>query len=114
MKCLTICQPYPSLIFLPEFDPRHKRIENRQYWPFRYTGTLLIHAGKSREWLDDVDSFSDPNYGIPIEEMVFGAIVGVVHLAGVVRCYRADAFPRRHDIAGPGWKPIGTRKGLTA
>lgn len=29
-----------------------KRVENRE-WPTSYRGPLLIHAGKSREWLDD-------------------------------------------------------------
>ena len=93
MKCLTICQPYPTLIFLPESDFRHKRVENRHYWPFSYRGTLLIHAGKSRAFLDDVDSFHDPNYGIPLEEMVFGAIVGVVNLAGVVELLQGGRVP---------------------
>ena len=93
MKTLTICQPYPTLIFLPESDPRHKRCENRQYFPFGYRGPLLIHAGKSREWLDDVDSFNDPNYGIPESDMVFGAIIGVVELTGVVTLLQGGKLP---------------------
>jgi hypothetical protein len=44
-KALTICQPYAELIARGE-----KVIENRT-WPTSYRGPLLIHAGKSREWL---------------------------------------------------------------
>jgi hypothetical protein len=74
MKALTICQPYASLICLPEADPRHKRIENRT-WPTHYRGPLLIHAGKSREWL-----YNDYN----LTEMPFGAIVATAKLLNCV------------------------------
>jgi hypothetical protein len=94
IRAITICNPYPSLIFLPESDPRHKRVENRHYSLGSFTGPLLIHAGKSREFLDDVDSFYyDPNYGIPESEMVFGAIVGVVELAGTVALLQGGKVP---------------------
>lgn len=88
MKALTICQPYAHLILLPEADVRHKRIENRT-WPTMYRGPLLIHAGKSRAWLDItsdkyVGDF-DGEYLIPIDEMVFGGIVGIAKLANCVR-----------------------------
>lgn len=51
MKALTICQPYAALICLPSTDWRHKRVENRK-WFTSYRGPLLIHAGKSRDWLE--------------------------------------------------------------
>lgn len=31
MKCLTVCQPYASLIMLPDDDDRAKRCENRTW-----------------------------------------------------------------------------------
>jgi activating signal cointegrator 1 len=65
-----------------------KRVENRK-WPTSHRGPLLIHAGKSREWLDlDPEGKTDETYGIPLAEMQFGAVVGVVR---VRRCIR----PRR-------------------
>lgn len=79
-KALTICQPYAHLIMTGE-----KRVENRT-WPTRYRGTLVIHAGKSKDWLDT------HNGEVPAD-MPFGAIVGYVRL---VDCVRVDAdLPQR-------------------
>ena len=49
MKAITICQPYAELILLGQ-----KRVENR-VWKPDYFGPLLIHAGKSRTWLDSYE-----------------------------------------------------------
>lgn len=74
MKALTICQPYANLIAFGQ-----KRVENRT-WPTNYRGRLLIHAGKSREWLDDDGDGMDRRYGLDIAEMPFGAVVAVATL----------------------------------
>lgn len=80
MKAITICQPYPYLICLPETDPRHKRVENRT-WETKYRGPLAIHAGKGRDWLQlDEDPAIDAFYKIPVAEMVFGAAVAICNL----------------------------------
>ena len=79
MKALTICQPYAWLITLPVSDPRHKRCENRR-WPTSYRGPLLIHAGKSRDWLDTWDDISWEESAA----MVYGAIVGKTELVDCV------------------------------
>lgn len=97
MKALTICQPYPYLIFLPESDPRHKRVENRR-WATSYRGPLLIHAGRSREWLDlDEEESCDETFEIPLREMVFGAIVGVVD---VVDCFSMEETSTKGAFRG--------------
>lgn len=86
MKCLTICQPYAHLIVIGE-----KRVENRT-WPTKYRGPLLIHAGKSRAWLNgdtDDDLFAKSRERIP-----FGAIVGKSQL---VACLHID---RLHEETG--------------
>ena len=79
MKCLTICQPYASLIVTPQallpVGQVQKRIENRR-WSTLYRGPLLIHAGKSREWFDGYDEI--------FPDVPFGAIVGCVELVGCV------------------------------
>src|SRR5688500_8008519 len=69
MKALTICQKYAHLVWLGE-----KPIENRN-WPTRYRGPLLIHAGKSRDWLDEGDEQRYP-------DMQFGAFIAVAQLVG--------------------------------
>lgn len=84
MKALTICQPYAELIMRGE-----KLVENRT-WPTRYRGPLLIHAGKSRNWL------SEDNYGIPISEMDFGFIVGVVKLVDCVDIVGGSSLSKMH------------------
>ena len=78
MKALTICQPYASLIIgwhgMPE--EIRKRVENRS-WIMSYRGPLLIHAGKSRAWLDSW-------CGRVPSDMPFGAIIGRVDVVGCV------------------------------
>ena len=88
MKCLTICQPYAALIMRGE-----KRVENRN-WSTSYRGPLMIHAGKSREWLElDETEMFDESYNIPLSEMAFGAIVGIVDLVEVVRNVPLHGLP---------------------
>lgn len=86
MKCLTICQPYAHLIITPqdELPPGQvqKRVENRK-WDTSYRGELLIHAGKSKKYLDDGDLEL-------FRGMVFGAILGVVTVV--------DCVPKRDDL----------------
>jgi activating signal cointegrator 1 len=66
-KALTICQPYAELIMRGD-----KPIENRT-WPTAHRGDLVIHAGKSRDWLDPDDEAQYP-------DMPFGALVGIAKL----------------------------------
>lgn len=87
MKCLTICQPYAELIARGD-----KLVENRT-WPTSHRGPLLIHAGKSRKWL------SGDNYGIAIDSMVFGAIIGVCELRDCLAVYAGPDTLRFDDAA---------------
>lgn len=79
MKALTICQPYAHLIVHGE-----KRVENRE-WPTPYRGPLLIHAGKSRDWMDFDEEAEFSALGDPL---VFGALVGVAELSDVLHIDR--------------------------
>lgn len=72
MKALTICQPYADMIARGE-----KWIENRT-WPTAYRGHLAIHAGKSKDWLDEHDMAQRPS-------MAFGAVVALARLSGCCR-----------------------------
>lgn len=102
-KAITICQPYAHLICLPETDQRHKRVENRS-WPTRYRGRILIHAGKSKDWLM-TDEFEDEmlgvdlEYKIPIPEMAFGAVVATatladcLHITAILAGDYSDKYP---------------------
>lgn len=93
MKAITICQPYAEMIAAHE-----KLIENRT-WPTSYRGLLLIHAGKSRDWLEDGDEAERPG-------MAFGAIVATARL---LDCVRVEAVPaqwlaehvQHHHANGP-------------
>ena len=71
MKAITICQPYAHLIVTGA-----KRVENRT-WPSPFRGPLLIHAGKSREWML-------PEAFMPSKAMAFGAVVGVAQMSACV------------------------------
>ena len=92
MKALTICQPYAHLILTGE-----KPVENRT-WTTRFRGPLLIHAGKSRSWMDEDDERRYP-------DIVFGAIVGRVDMvdalsASSVHRLHADLRDNEH-VNGP-------------
>lgn len=86
MRVLTICQPYAHLIAHGQ-----KWVENRT-WYTPYRGELLIHAGKSRDWIDFNESeTADETYGIPVSEMEFGKIVAVARLDD---CIQVDGVNR--------------------
>lgn len=103
MRALTVCQPYPYLMFLPREDPRWKGVENRT-WRTTYRGPLLIHAGLSKRYIHAVgrgysksgnisDLFpQDEEYGIPLEKLTLGAIIGQVDL---VDCLSLKRGPHR-------------------
>jgi len=79
MKALTICQPYAELIARGE-----KLCENRTWWagPLEL---LVIHAGKSRRYLNVNDERDYPG-------MAFGAAVAVAELIG---CVTPQAIERK-------------------
>lgn len=68
MKAITICQPYAELILRGD-----KPVENRT-WQTGYRGPLLIHAGKSLNWMHFTPA------DIPANTMAFGAIVGIIEV----------------------------------
>jgi hypothetical protein len=74
MKAITICQPYAGAIM----DGR-KRVENRG-WRTNYRGQLIIHAGKSLQWMKTWDDETD---GPLPKEMHLGAVVGIAELTAV-------------------------------
>lgn len=94
---LTICQPYASLICLPASDRRHKRVENRT-WSTSYRGPLLIHAGKSKQflWLE-AGTLRDARYGLGPDDMPMGAFVGIARLVDCVPILY-QATPRRLPV----------------
>lgn len=99
MKALTVLQPYAHLIALPDSDPRAKRIENRT-WPTSYRGPLFIHAGLSRKRLVTPGGIShEEDYGLPVADMAFGAIVAV---ADLVDCVHVISTADR-SCPGPGY-----------
>lgn len=115
MKAITICQPYAELIAVGS-----KRVENR-VWPTNYRGPLLIHAGKSRDWLILDDSGAmDIEYGIPVANMAFGAVVATARLIDCVRHEAIEAgkydeiYPwvkgHRHAIGPWCWILEGVRR----
>lgn len=94
MVGLTVCQPYAHLIALPDHHPRAKRIENRRK-PVRHRGQLLIHAGRSLDWLDPEDIADFPN-------MAFGAAVALVDLVDCVPLERLpDCLQDNEHAHGP-------------
>jgi hypothetical protein len=80
MKSLTLRQPWAHFIIHGQ-----KRIENRS-WPTSHRGPLLIHAGSNRSELDarPWSSWERRMPGLKREDLVFGAILGVVEVIDCV------------------------------
>lgn len=105
MKALTICQPYAEMIVRG-----NKRVENRT-WPTNYRGGIYIHAGKSRDWLDDDGKGIDFSCGIRIASMAFGAVVATarledcLHFDRIMRGEYDDKYPwlRNHEHTNGPW-----------
>jgi hypothetical protein len=86
MKALSVCQPWAWAIV-------HglKRVENRTR-PTRHRGPLVIHASRSRRYLGQ--DYSHLLAGLPpVEELDFGALVGVVEVVGCVRVEEVAGDP---------------------
>ncbi len=92
MKALTVCQPWAYTIIHGTRDGRVKRVENRD-WPTDYRGRLAIHAGRSRKWLTAYENAWLRSVLPSPEELVFGAVVGLVD---VVDCVRVEDWRARH------------------
>lgn len=102
MKALTICQPYAHLII-----QGRKTCENRT-WPTNYRGLIYIHAGKSRQWMDEEDGV-DLESGVRVDAMAFGAVVGIARLVACINI-ESKLLPewvskmteeQRHHVNGP-------------
>lgn len=90
MKALTVCQPFAELIAM-----REKPIENRD-WPTRYRRPLAIHAGKSRQWMENGDEVAYPR-------MSFGAVVAIATLHDCVTIANLPPDLRAHEHAKGPW-----------
>jgi hypothetical protein len=91
MKALTIHQPYAWAIMTGL-----KRVENRSR-RFRHQGRLLIHAA-SRRGYEDVLILPDGTPVPPVDQLVFGALLGSVN---VVDCVPAGDLPNDPFASGP-------------
>ena len=94
MKAITICQPYASLILLPESDPRHKRVENRTWecWRSLIGQRIAIHSGASRKWLETWPG------QMPVP-MPFGSVLGTAVIAASLLI--DDIRSGRHTVRFP-------------
>ncbi len=96
MKALSIHQPWAWAIL-----HAGKTMENRT-WRTNYRGPLLIHASKTRSSYDREPRLDwGKVYGVALpkwEELVTGAIVGVVEL---VDCLPVASVPTSPWVEGP-------------
>lgn len=102
MKALTICQPYAHMIIVT----REKRVENRT-WCTSYRGDVIVHAGKSREWLGNNFAHVEIRKNRKLvkttdwagNEMTFGAAIGI---AKIIDCLHIeDIAEGKHDEQYP-------------
>ena len=98
MKAISINQPWAWLILYGG-----KWLENRT-WRTPYRGRLAIHAGQSRRWLSDWYMVGRPmDDGLPpLDDLVFGRIIGTVELVDCVRS-TDDQVRRSRWNDGSGW-----------
>lgn len=102
MKCISIKQPWASLIIF-----HGKDIENRT-WGTSYTGPLLIHSSKNYDhagdmYLHSMPIFSDIPAFLP-SDLPMGAIIGRVLLIGCYhRTFLHGVEPSRWFFGPWGW-----------
>jgi len=90
VKCLTISQPYASLIASGE-----KWVENRT-WPTSYRGLIAIHAGKGTQYLDKDE----------LKEYPTGCVVAVANLSACMPLKDMQGISRNQSVPQAG-KTIG-------
>jgi hypothetical protein len=86
MKALSVRQPWAWAIVTGI-----KKVENRSR-PTRHRGPLVIHASRSRRYLKADYAALLPNLP-PIEQLEFGALVGVVEVVGCVPVAEVEGDP---------------------
>lgn len=83
MKVITILQPFATLIALGE-----KNFETRS-WKTDYSGDLLIHAGKGKQYLDwcDREPFKSVllKHGYDKHNLPFGSIIAKTNLKNCLK-----------------------------
>jgi hypothetical protein len=102
MNALTICQPYAELIMRGK-----KRVENRT-WPVGYRGAMLIHAGKFARMAGVGSLRQRRRDEIPLTEMDFGKIVGMVQLRGCL--HKNLHSPIRDPVVLEAWPWLATHE----
>lgn len=92
MKALSLCEPWAWAIL-----SGIKSVENRS-WGTRYRGPLLIHASKSRRWLQ-AGVRQLPELGSrELALLAYGMLVGVVEL---VDCRPVEDCTPGRFVEGP-------------
>lgn len=104
MKCLTISQPWASLIISSV-----KRWENRS-WFTNYRGPLLIHAGKSTNSLHYVEALLASGIDVP-DDLPMGVILGQVDLLDCLKL--ADVPAGEAFVEGPFCLRLANAKALS-
>ena len=111
MKCISIKQPWATLIIL-----HGKDVENRT-WGTNYTGPLLIHSSKTYDhdgdmYLHSMGIFRDISAFLP-SELPSGAIIGKVELIGCWQRPFLRKEPSRWFFGPWGWileNPVAFKK----
>lgn len=100
--CLSVRQPWVWLMFAPPPDLR-KNIENRSQQCHK-RGTIAIHASTTntkKEYITALALIADRGLAIelpPIEELVTGAIVGLVDIVDCVTASESPWFTGEYGI----------------
>src|SRR4051812_28468559 len=106
VRCLTLVEPFASLIALPDRDPRAKRVENRQW---TLTGRnrptierplpVLIHAGVGSTYGGLPVSKWGAYYGVPNHEQHPGFAIAVARFDAILPIDEVRALPQDHPLA---------------
>jgi hypothetical protein len=88
MRCLTVLQPWATLIAIGA-----KRIETRS-WPTNYRGPLAIHAGKNKQYFNELGlNIAYGEEGVLfVTGLPYGCIVATCELAGCQLVERSDIY----------------------
>jgi hypothetical protein len=86
IPCLSIWQPWASVIFEIDANGRRVKTDETRSWSTHIRGRIAIHASKTMEGVKDFDQDDFPPR-LRMGNMPFGAIIGTAWLK---ECWRTE------------------------
>ena len=100
ISCLSLWQPWASVIFQLDHVGNQLKIDETRHWPCRIRGRVAIHAAKTLKGKQNVpDDWLMP-LGLRYDTMPYGCILGTVE---IVTCWKTEMVAKHRSEAQLRW-----------